>query len=51
MAKEPVTVTRMRRPAPKGWKWVYTPYFIHYRSKKRVFRKDGGMFCFLVRAA
>jgi hypothetical protein len=35
-------------PAPKGKRWVFTPYFTHWRSKKRVYRKDGGMFAFLV---
>jgi len=39
------------KPAPRGYRWVFTPYFIHWRSKKRVYRKNGGMFCFLVRAA
>ena len=44
-------VRKHRKPAPRGYKWVFCPYFIHWRSKKRVYRKDGGMFCFLVRAA
>ena len=39
------------RPAPRGFRWVYFKSFIHWRSKKRVFRKNGGMFCILVRAA
>lgn len=36
-------------PAPPGFHWVCVPYFIHWRSKKRVYRKDGGYFRFLVR--
>lgn len=39
------------RPAPRGYRWVFCKSFIHWRSKKPVFRKNGGMFCFLVRAA
>lgn len=34
---------------PPGKKWVFTPYFIHWRSKQKVYRKNGGFFCFLVR--
>lgn len=39
------------KPAPRGYKRVFCKYFIHWRSKKPVYRKDGGYFCFLVRAA
>jgi len=39
------------KPAPRGYRWVFCRYFIHYRTKKPVYRKDGGVFCFLVRAA
>jgi hypothetical protein len=41
----------VHKPAPRGFRWVFTPYFIHWRSKKRVYRKNGGMFAFLVKAA
>lgn len=34
--------------APRGKRWVFTPYFIHWRSKQKVYRKDGGVFAFLV---
>ena len=39
-----------RRPAPPGKRWVFTKTFRHWRSKKLVHRRDGGYFCFLVRA-
>lgn len=36
-------------PAPPGYRWVYCLSFVHWRSGKRVFRKDGGYFRFLAR--
>ncbi len=38
-----------RRPAPPGYRWVFCTSFVHYITKKRVFRKDGKRFHFLVR--
>jgi hypothetical protein len=35
--------------APPGYRWIYTPYFRHWRTGRRVYRKNGGMFRFLVR--
>ena len=40
-----------KKIAPNGWRWVYTRSFVHWRSKRRVYRKNGGFFRFLVRAA
>lgn len=40
-----------RKPAPRGFRWVFCRFYIHWRTKKPVYRKNGGMFCFLVRAA
>lgn len=37
-------------PPPPGKKWVFCRYFIHWRSKKPVYRKNGGVFAFLVNA-
>lgn len=34
--------------APPGFCWVYCKYFHHWRTKKPVYRKDGGYFRFLV---
>ncbi len=34
--------------APAGRRWVFCMYFVHYRTKQRVYRKDGRPFCFLV---
>ena len=39
-----------RRPAPPGYKWVFTREFRHWRSGKMVRRKNGGFFAFLVRS-
>lgn len=36
-------------PAPPGYRWVFTPYFRHYRTGQLVYRKDGKCFCFLVK--
>lgn len=33
------------RPA-EGGDWVYCKFFIHWRSKKPVYRKNGGWFRF-----
>ena len=41
---------RLMKPAPKGWRYVFCKSFVHHISKKRVFRRNGGYFCFLVRA-
>ena len=35
--------------APAGYQWVYCKSFKHWRTKKDVYRKDGGFFRFLVR--
>ncbi len=35
---------------PHGYRKVYCMSFVHYITKKRVYRKDGKPFCFLVRA-
>jgi hypothetical protein len=35
--------------APAGFRWVFAKCFKHWRSGKLVYRKDGGMFRFLVR--
>ena len=37
------------RPTPPGFRRVFCKSFIHWRSKKEVFRKNGGWVCFLVR--
>ena len=37
------------KPRP-GWRVIFCMSFIHWRSKKRVYRKDGKPFCFFVRA-
>ena len=37
------------RIAPAGCRWIFCKFFTHWRSKKKVYRKDGGYFCFLVR--
>jgi hypothetical protein len=37
--------------APPGYRWIFCVSYVHWRSKKRVFRKNGGYFRFLVRAA
>jgi hypothetical protein len=34
---------------PPGFSWVYCRSFKHYRTGKEVRRKDGGVFCFLMR--
>lgn len=39
----------LRKRPPPGFRWVYTKEFTHWRSKKKVRRKNGGYFCFLVR--
>jgi hypothetical protein len=36
-------------PAPPGYKWVFTPYFVHYRTGKKVYPKKAKAFRFLVR--
>ena len=38
-----------RKRTPAGFRWVYCRYFVHYRTGKRVYRKNGGCFTFLVR--
>lgn len=39
-----------RRPAPRGFRWVFTPSFRHWRTGKTVYPKTAKYFCFLVRA-
>jgi hypothetical protein len=39
-------MTKPSIPGSPGDGWVYTPYFVHWRSRKRVYRKNGGMFRF-----
>jgi hypothetical protein len=39
----------IRKPAPPGYRWIFRPYFRHWRSRKLVYRHDGKMFSFLVR--
>lgn len=34
---------------PPGFRWVICRYFRHWRSGKNVYRKNGGVFRFLVR--
>jgi hypothetical protein len=36
------------KPRP-GWRVIFCKSFIHWRSKKRVYRKNGGYFRFYVR--
>ena len=36
-------------PAPPGYKWIFRPYFRHWRSGKLVYPKKGRYFRFLVR--
>lgn len=36
-------------PAPAGYVWIFRPYFTHYITGEKVYRKDGGMFRFLVK--
>lgn len=36
-------------PAPPGRKWVCCAWFIHWRSKQRVYPKRAKCFYFLVR--
>jgi hypothetical protein len=36
-------------PAPPGRRWVFAPWFVHYRTGKRVYPKTAKCFCFLVR--
>lgn len=36
--------------APAGYRWIFRRHFRHWRSGKLVYRKDGGVFAFLVRA-
>lgn len=38
-----------RKAPPSGYRWIYRKSFRHYITKKDVFRKDGGYFCFLVK--
>ncbi len=35
--------------APRGFRWVFCPSFIHYRTGKRVYPKNAKCFVFLVR--
>ncbi len=35
--------------APKGFRWVFCPYFVHYRTGKKVYPKKSKYFAFLVR--
>lgn len=37
-------------PAPPGKRWIYVRCFRHWRSKKLVYRLNGGYFRFLVNA-
>lgn len=37
------------RAAPKGYRWVFCKSIKHWRTGKRVFRKNGGCFSFLVK--
>jgi hypothetical protein len=41
-----------KRPAPPGYRWVFVPYFRHWRSGKLLYAADYGYeaWCFLVRA-
>jgi hypothetical protein len=41
----------VRKAPPKGYRWVFTPRFKHWRSHKMIEAKDYGLdsFCFLVR--
>jgi len=43
---------KVYRPAPPGYRWIFVPYFRHWRSKKLLFAADYGReaWCFLVRA-
>ncbi len=38
-------------PPPRGFRWVFCLSYVHWRSKRRVYRKNGGYFRFLIRAA
>jgi len=41
----------VRKPAPRGYRWVFVPKFKHYRTGKVLWAKDYGRktWCFLVR--
>lgn len=34
---------------PPGYRWIFCKSFKHWRTKKDVFRKNGGFFRFLVK--
>jgi hypothetical protein len=36
-------------PAPPGYRWVFTPYYRHYRTGQLVYPKKARFFCFLVK--
>jgi hypothetical protein len=38
-------------PAPAGFRWVFTPYFWHWRAKRFLYARDYNRraWCFLVR--
>ena len=44
-------MAREKRPAPRGFRWVFVPRFTHWRSKNVIEPKDHAQqaFCFLVR--
>lgn len=38
------------KKAPPGYRWIFCERFKHWRTGQYVYRKNGGVFCFLVRA-
>ena len=51
--KEPLgvdIVTMSTPPAPAGYRWVFVPYYVHYRTGKRVYPRKAKCFKFLVKA-
>ncbi|MEI9954499.1 MAG: hypothetical protein WDO74_37415 [Pseudomonadota bacterium] len=45
-------MAKPRKPAPPGFRWIFTPFFRHWRSGKLLYAVDYGLeaWCFLVRA-
>ncbi len=36
-------------PAPPGYRWIFRPWFRHWRTGKKVYPKRAKVFAFLVR--
>lgn len=43
------TMSRKLKAAPRGKKWVYVPYFTHWKTGKRVYPRNAKVFRFLVK--